>query len=175
MPADPRDELWSVSFGTYYHVYYQELLADHVINRWQKADDITKVLVALTTTGSAVTGWALWTEPTLKVVWAILAGIAAVLSIIHTTLGVPARLKDHGDIERRFATLRIALETFRQQMRIDSDFPIKEFKDKYDEYRTRYSEYVQTLKHDILITQNRHLMGIKHNIRPLYALLSASL
>ncbi len=24
-------------------------------------------------------------------------------------------------------------------------------------------------------TQNRHLMGIKHNIRPLYALLSASL
>ena len=27
----------------------------------------------------------------------------------------------------------------------------------------------------ILITQNRHFMGIKHNIRPLYALLSASL
>src|SRR6266516_3965011 len=26
-----------------------------------------------------------------------------------------------------------------------------------------------------LVTQNRHLMGIKHNIRPLYALLSASL
>jgi len=28
---------------------------------------------------------------------------------------------------------------------------------------------------DMLQTQNRHLMGIKHNIRPLYALLSASL
>ena len=27
----------------------------------------------------------------------------------------------------------------------------------------------------VLITQNRHCMSIKHNIRPLYALLSASL
>jgi hypothetical protein len=149
-----RDQLWTVSFGTYYHAHYQELLASRIIDRWQKVDEITKVVVALTATGSAVAGWALWNEPTFKTIWLILAGIASVLSIIHTTLDIPGRLKEHGEIKRRSASLRVDLETFRQQMQIDWNFPVKEFKEKYEEYRRRYSsEVVQLLRNDVIITQ----------------------
>lgn len=155
MTFDPRDQIWEAIFETYYNSYYEELLADELINRWQLADEVTKVLVALTASGSAVSGWALWSEAEFKVVWAFLAGIGAVLAIVHTALGVPSRLKDWSDIKQWFATLRIDLETFRYRMQVDPQFPIKEFADELVELRKRYGQGIQRLKNDILMT--RHL------------------
>ncbi len=152
MPTDPRDELWEASFDTYYVVHYEELLADRLIDSWQKVDEITKVLVALTASGSAVSGWALWAEPHFRRIWVIMASIAAVLSIVHTALSVPGRLKDHGETKRRFASLRTDLETFRYRMRIDANFPIEEFTQEFVEYRRRFSDSVQLRKNDILRT-----------------------
>ena len=63
MDTDPRDTLWTSAFDTYYDVYYEELVADEVNNRWQILDEVTKVLVALTASGSAISGWILWNEP----------------------------------------------------------------------------------------------------------------
>jgi hypothetical protein len=149
---DPRDQLWEATFETYYDTYFHELLEDTLINRWQRFDEATKVLVALTASGSAVSGWALWTNPGFKTIWTVLAGIAAVLAIVHATLGVPARLKDHGEIKRLFASLRTDLETFRYRMRIDPNFPIAEFTEQFMDHRTRFSNGVQLLKSDILRT-----------------------
>lgn len=63
MTLDQRDEIWTAAFYTYYDAYYEEICADRLTNRWQKLDEMTKVLVAFTASTSAVTGWALWTEP----------------------------------------------------------------------------------------------------------------
>lgn len=153
MNSDPRDELWQVSFETYYDVYFQEMVADRLVGRWQRADEVTKLIVALTASGSAVSGWALWSEPHLKVLWAVFAGAAAAFSIGHSTLGVPARLKDLGELKRRFAGVRIDLETMRYAMRIDPEFPLDEFATKFGELRQKYADGFQLLKNDILETR----------------------
>lgn len=153
MDADPRDELWKVSFETYYDAYFQELVADALINRWQRVDEVTRMLVALTASGSAVSGWALWTNAHFRVVWALLAGAAAVLAVGHATLGVLGRLKDQGEMKRRFSGLRTDLETFRYRMRVSRDFSVAEFSAEFAEFRRRYSDAVQLLKNDLLPTR----------------------
>lgn len=153
MAADPRDELWEACFETYYDCFFQELLADGLINKWQRLDESTKILVALTASGSAVSGWALWTEPHFRVLWAVVAGVTAILSIGHPTLNVPGRLKDQGDLKRRFAAIRTDLETFRYRMRVNPVFSLVDFLADFADLRRRYSDTVQLIKNDILDTR----------------------
>jgi hypothetical protein len=162
MPVDPRDELWNAAFDTYYDSYYQELLRDALVDRWQRVDDLTKVATALTASGSAVSGWALWNEPHLKVAWAVLAGTAALLTIIHATLNVPERVRNHAETKRAFAALRANLETFRYRMRVDPEFPVPSFLDEFVVFRTRFSELLQLLKNDILLTSGAERMTQQH-------------
>ncbi len=149
MTFDPRDELWNAAFNTYYDAYYEEIAADKMINRWQILDEITKVLVAFTASGSAISGWALWSNQNFKYIWLILAGAGAVLALTHSTLGVSGRLKDWGEIKRWFATIRIDLETFRYRMTVDPEFPVDNFTKEFIDYRRRYGEGIQRLKNDI--------------------------
>jgi hypothetical protein len=150
MPWNSRDELWEVTFRTYYDSYYHEILSGILINRWQKVDEITRVLVAVTASGSAVAGWALWQQNTFKVLWAGIAGVGAFLAITHAALGVPARLKDWGECKRHFAMLRIDFETYRSRMVLDPDFDLQLFKDDFLDLQKRYSEGVQHLPDDIM-------------------------
>ncbi len=152
MAFDQRDELWEVTFETYYDAYYNEQLADYLINRWQRVDESTKVLSALTASGSAVSGWALWNQPSFHLMWALLAGAAALLTITHAALAVPGRLKDQAELKRRFAGLRTDLETFRYRMRVNPDFSVDDFTKEFVTYRTRYSDSIQLLKNDLLLT-----------------------
>jgi hypothetical protein len=153
MPVDGRDEIWKAIHETYYDCYYEEIAADALVGRWQWVDEITKNVVALTATGSAVAGWTLWTAPGWRLTWTFLAGMAAVLSIVHSTLGVPGRLADWGEIGRSFATLRIDLETCRYQMKVNPHFPINEFTASLTEFRKRFGEAVQRLKGDIALSK----------------------
>ena len=136
------DELWRATFYTYYDCFYNELVADRLIDRWQLVDDCTKVLVAITASTSALSGWALWSQPGYKVFWMTLAGLSALLAIVHTSLTVAHRLRDWGEIKRSFAGLRIELETLRFRMRFDFEATVKDFKNEFKEYRRRYLEVV---------------------------------
>ena len=77
------------------------------------------------------------------------------LSIVHTALSIPDRIKAHADDKRRFALIRTNLETFRYRLRVerfDPDLFNKEFVDllkaygdgislvKNDTFRTRHFE-----------------------------------
>jgi len=153
MAVDPRDQIWNVTFETFYDVYFEEMMSDALIERWQWLDEGTKVVVALTATGSAVAGWALWNDPNYKWIWTVFASVSAILSIIHSALGVPGRLKGHGDNRRIFAALRIDLETFRQRMQINSEFPVDEFTSEFTKFRQRFGSAIQSVRDDILITK----------------------
>ena len=153
MGSDPRDDLWMAAFETFYDSYYEEILADSLVSRWQWLDEAAKVLVALTATGSAVTGWALWNAAQFKTIWSIAAGFAAILAILHPTLRVPSRLTDWGEAKLYFAALRIDLETFRYRMQFDAEFPVASFSAEFLTYRKRYGEGMQRLKNDILKTK----------------------
>jgi hypothetical protein len=152
MPSDPRDELWTASFDTFYDSAYGEAMADNLINRWQRVDEVTRVLVAITASTSAVSGWALWSKPESHIFWLVISGIAALLAILDATLGVAGRIKDHAEDKRRFLILRNDLATFRYEMRINPNFEIDEFSKRFLEFRKRYSDAEQAVKNDIAAT-----------------------
>jgi hypothetical protein len=152
-PADPLEELWRASFETYYDSLFEEVTADALITRWASVDEVTKLLVMVTASGSAVSGWALWNQPGYRMLWVVLSGVAALLSIVHTALGVPGRIKTHAEDKRRFASLRTDLETFRYRIRVQQDqLDVGQFTREFLEYRKRYSENVQLLGNDIART-----------------------
>jgi hypothetical protein len=151
-PNNQREQLWLASFETYYDALFEEMLADALINRWGRLDDFTKIMVALTASGSAISGWALWGAPGWKLIWLACSGFAAVLSIVHTALDVPDRIKTHADDKRRFAQLRTSLETFRYRLRVEqfnADLLNKEFL----VFRGTYSDDIGLLKNDTFRTR----------------------
>jgi hypothetical protein len=150
MSFDPRDVIWEKIFDVYYDSYWVEILSDNIIGFWQKTDDITKVLVALT-----VSGWTLWNQPGFKYIWAILAGISAVLSITHAALGVAGKVRDWTEIKRQFTTLRLELESSRDLMEINPNFSIEDFENQYKAYKKRYGELYSSIQNDIILSKSR--------------------
>lgn len=149
---DARDKLWELSFNIFYDAYFEEIVADQVQRRWEILDEITKVLVALTASGSAVSGWALWNQPGFRSIWVTIAAIGALLAIIHASLRVPERVKDWGSNEAAFTGLRIDLETFRYRMELDPEFSVEEFTKDFVQFRQRFGDLLQRRKSDVLLT-----------------------
>ena len=59
-------DFWRPSYDTYYDAYYQEMAYIAVSDDLQGVEMITKALVAVTATGSAIAGLSLWSDPTLE-------------------------------------------------------------------------------------------------------------
>ena len=144
-------DYWEPSFETLYQAYYQELASEALETTWQKIDIVQAILVAITASGSAIAGWALWSEPGGKIAWVIIAGIASVLSIIHGTLGVPGRIKDQEDIRREFSELRLDLEKFRQRLALD--LIVDEASKQYNHFLDRYTECMKKTHPDLAYTK----------------------
>ncbi len=66
---DARDIIWDKVFEVFYDSYYYEMLSNKLISKWLAIDEITKVLVAITTSGSAIAGWALWNKEGFQYIW----------------------------------------------------------------------------------------------------------
>src|SRR5262249_45730032 len=127
---ESRESLRQSALETYKEAYYNELEAGVLISRWQAVDETTKVLAALTSSGSAVAGWLVWNETGWKqLTWQVLAGIASVLSIGHVALKVSDRVKDWSDTKGHFVRLRTELETFIYHTKVSPNFPLDEFTD----------------------------------------------
>jgi hypothetical protein len=156
-PIGSLQSLWRASFDTYFDAFFEELLAAAMIGRWSKLDDLTKVIVALTASGSAVTGWAVWTHPGAKVIWGICSGAAALLSVVHSSLGISTRIKSHAEDQRRFSSLRTDLETFRYKMQFQETLHMAEIEKEFFSFRQRYSENLQVLTNDTLRTRKMEI------------------
>lgn len=150
---DERDELWNATFEVFYDSFYEELASEALIHRWQIVDDLTKVLVALTASGSALAGWTLWDAPGLRFVWSTLAGLAAALAIVHAALGIPGRLKNWTETKQCFIALRVDIDTFRALMRIEPDFSLSEFTSRFVGLRGSYKNAITRVNDDALRTQ----------------------
>ena len=152
MSIDPRDKIWEAAFETYYDCYFEEMIADRLLYRWSLLDDITKWLIAITASGSAISGWALWHTPNLKSTWAVIAGLSAFLAITHSALSVQQRIKNWEASKYSFVDLRIEFEWFRQDMSINPEFNIHDFQEKLNILRQKYSEHMSRLSPDTLRT-----------------------
>lgn len=141
---------WQPSYETYYAAYYQELVSEAVIGRWQNIDYLTAFFVAATASGSTVTGLSFWSKPGWVTVWGSIAVLVSLSSIAHGAVKVPDRLKTQEERRRLFSKLRIDVETFRHQLRIG--LSLVEAQKRFDKLRERYSELSQNLQPDIAST-----------------------
>lgn len=147
MPPPDLKSFWKPSFETLYDACFYELSSEALIRRWRTIDMTTAIAVALFTSGSAISGWALWNNPDGRLVWAMLAGFASVLSIIHGTLGVPGKIKEEEDRRSLFSALRVDLESFRQRLIIVGDGAAAE--EQFTALRRRLSDYESKTPADI--------------------------
>ena len=108
--------------------------------------------MALTASGSAVAAWSVWQAQGLSIAWTILAGSAAVLSIVHSSLGVPGRLKEWLEVKREFLQLAVDLESFRYHMKINPNFDVEKSQKDLDDYRKRYGELEGRIPSDFFAT-----------------------
>lgn len=149
------ENYWKHSFRTFYRTYFQELMAGALVGRWQRIDLIIVFFVAITASGSAISGGALWNQPGGKVAWATLAGIVSIASIAHAVAGVPSRLKQQEELRRAFAELRIDIDTFQQQLTIGlSD---DQARSQFEHLRGRYRKLTGSASPDIVYTSKLSL------------------
>lgn len=152
MGMDSRDVIWESTFDLYYDCYFQELLIYGLSGRWIKIDIVVRILMAATASGSTISGWALWEDPTYKTLWSFIACFTAILTIVYLTLNVAEKVKTYTQTHKDFLSLRHRLYQLRNDQAIDPDFPIEEMNDKLKEYRSEYSAICSQTSFDILKT-----------------------
>lgn len=142
-----RQAVWE----TYYDSYFQELVCEMLSRRWQAIDGISVLLIAVSTSGSAVAGWTLWTSPAGRPAWALIAGTSSIVAIAHGSLRVAERVKRWEDFRRTFAALRVQLDTMRLNVNIMST--IENEKDHFDGLRKEFAKLVSDAPNDLANTK----------------------
>jgi len=150
MNQTSKETYWLPSYETLYETSYYEYTAEALTARWEWIHIMTSIFVSITASGSAVAGWALWSDPAWRIGWVIFAGGASIASIIHTTIGVPGRVRETEKIRSFFSQLRVDLKTFRQ--RLDMDLNPTDADTQYGELRGRYAHGVSLQRYDIANT-----------------------
>lgn len=125
-----------------------------MLNRWLLLDHLSRILIALFASGSAVAGWSLWSSAPGKIWWAVLAAIAAVASIVTGALGVQDRVKRFTETKTTFTRLRIRVDAVLAEMRIRHDFDIDRVQEAYHKVQEIYAEAFQSYPHDLFFTQH---------------------
>jgi hypothetical protein len=92
--AITSDALRKVVFRVFYDTYLQELYADELLNFWNRVNAVITALVAVTATGSAIAGWALWSTAGGKITWVFVSGTAAVAALLSQVFATPKNYRE---------------------------------------------------------------------------------
>lgn len=141
---------WPVRYKTFYDAYYQEILAAAVIERWQRIDLMTNLLVALTASGSAFSGLALWNTPAGKPLWGVFATTATLASIFHGVARVAVHLQQQGEARRDFSLLRGNLQNVLYKMTAEGDSA--ELENAFEALRSKFVDLTSKLEPDLAST-----------------------
>jgi len=151
MSVDPRDEIWQINWKQYYITYYQEVFAEKIGLAWQRVDEISKLIIALTVSGSAISGWALWNDPRYKIIWTILAGIGAILAITNKSFDISKRVVNWTNTKNGFFKIRIKQEMLMDKMRIYPEFSINEMESELEKIKADYAKTYESIPNDSFI------------------------
>lgn len=147
-----RDEVWNATWDTFYDSYYHVILFEKLSKRWQTVDFVTKLLVAITTSSSAIAGWSLWNDDDFKIIWIILAGLASFISIVHTILNVNEKVKKYSDLSNKMSLIKHDFESLQNEMKIYPDFNVDSFFTKLEILRDKYINTLENHSIDFLTT-----------------------
>jgi hypothetical protein len=149
LPAHPAHFRKAIH-DTYYESYFQELMCGSLGSRWATIDLTAAVLVAVTASGSAFAGLALWNTSSGRPYWAAIALTSSIVALIHGVFHVAERVKIWTDLRRTFVELRIQLETLLLNMDIDG--PLDEQRRTFKQFRDRYATLVADAPNDMANT-----------------------
>ena len=150
-----KDLLWQTALETFYRVAYTESLMTSVLQKWKPVDGIIKTIVTVATIASVMVGWLAWGTPAGKAAWAVIAGSAAFLALMHVILKISDRVEDLSHNAQYFKSLRLNLERFIYEMEANPDFHLEEFKATFEQYREWLLVGSQMLQEDFLLTHQR--------------------
>jgi hypothetical protein len=161
---DPK-QFWKDTFTLFYEAYLQEMASQRLSKRWHSIDTVTSVFVTTTASGSAIAGWALWSSPEGKIVWVTIAAVSSILSLIHSTLQVPSKMKAQDELRGCFSGLRLDIEQFRRSIRnqLSAGQIPSGAEDSYTEFLHRYTEYMKRVPDSITVT-NKLLRDIQSQL-----------
>jgi hypothetical protein len=148
-PDDPHEILWEESYTIFYDSYYEQLLAEKLLRSWYWVDVWSRLLVAVTASGSAIAAWAVWGQSGLNVVWAVVAGVAALVSVVHSVLNVSNRLKEVSETRAAFLLIRTDTEALRRRMRLNPDFPLNRYATEIERLGKMYADAESKLTVDV--------------------------
>ena len=151
--SDPRDILWDESFRLFYDAYYEQLRAEKLLRKWYWTDLWSRLVVAVSASGSAIAAWAVWGMAGFNIVWAVVAGVAALLSVIHTVLNVSNRLKELSESRAAFLLIRTDSESLRRRMRLNPTFPVTKYTASVERLGRMYAEAESNLPVDLFRTR----------------------
>jgi hypothetical protein len=155
--TDLRDAIWNSAYYLWYDATYNAELATRMVDRLKLVDDVTKVLVAVTATGSAIAGWNLWSRSGFDYAWATLAGAGALLAIVHGSLGISARLKDWLEMKKDFLNLRVAVSALRDNMAHHPDFEAQRVDEALSGLKVKFGECEGRIPSDFFATSKLKL------------------
>lgn len=153
MAADPRDAIWNEAHHLQYNVSYTEDLETALLARWVWLDSITKITVAISSGGAALTGLVFWKNSDYTFLWPLFTSVSALLAIVSKELSVAQRLKVHATSVSTLASLRADIDSLIIRMKINAGFSIADFEEKLLALRERYKIDVAEFPYDLLLTE----------------------
>lgn len=153
MTYDPRDEAWNAVWRSHYDIFFQEMLAERLTSKWSRTDGIAKILIAVGSSSSAIAGWALWQDASMRITWASLAGLSALFAIVQRSLDMTSRTADWETTRGQLVLLRIENESLLVRLTTDPDFDVPTTLSKLEGIRARYATTATERAVDFLNTR----------------------
>ena len=152
-PEDVKvwNEIWNNLYETHYGAFYEEMCAEHSLIVWRRYDALFKTLQFVTASGSAIAGWSLWHQDGFRWIWAMLAGLAVLLSIFHGVLNISDKIKEDTMIYSKFKGIRVQCERLSSHMKIKAYERLSDYKRDYMDLRTEYDTASANKKPDFLL------------------------
>jgi hypothetical protein len=154
MKIDSRDAIWNAAHDLLYRVRYAELLKAALLTRWVWLDGITKIVVAISSSGAALAGLVFWKNTDYTFLWPMFTSASALLAIISKQLNVAETLKTYATSAAELTNLSIDIGSLILRMKIHTDFPIEEFEEQLLNFRGKYGAEASKFLHDFLLTRS---------------------
>jgi hypothetical protein len=153
MAIDPRDVIWDESQDLRYHVNYAEVLITALLARWVWLDTITKIAVAISSTGAALTGFVFWKNNDYTFLWPMFTSASTLLAIVSSQLDVAEKLRRYSTSATELGGLSVEIGSLIVRMKINDSFPVDAFEESLLELRSKYAARASKFSHDLLLTR----------------------
>ncbi|HKS36495.1 MAG TPA: hypothetical protein VJW76_04855, partial [Verrucomicrobiae bacterium] len=135
------NELWDTVHSDYYACYYEEQCANYLGSLWRMIDTLTRFLSTLTASGSAVAAWTFWANNQAgATMWVVISGVAAIIALLHTSVGISDRIKEDTLIYSTFQQIRFDLESFKKKMRLHVHEKLSSYVAEYLEISSKFAK-----------------------------------